>query len=157
MGMNYIKEEKTFMAAKKTTPTSKLDLLHKGIYPALGIALALFTLAFAFFQWTTNTDKQRQIDNLQIEMRSQREQMQKVEDEAQGVRLEIQKNAINLSRAYSDPKIELKPEVCIRTAFLLLCSNLQMLDEQRIGKDKAKDLWAKAKKQAEEETLDWRP
>jgi hypothetical protein len=64
-----------------TQPTglSKLDLLHKGVYPAIATVLTLSGLRFAVYVYRSNNDKQAQLDRLQGEMQAVKAQLEAAE------------------------------------------------------------------------------
>jgi hypothetical protein len=126
-----------------------LDLLHKGIWPAITIGVAIFV-------FINNTDKQRQIDRLQSEIQTlqdqqhattkkQQDQVKQAEEVAQRMRVDICRG----SKMFAQPDV--------RACFALVIAGLKMQDGKYIGEDKATDLWDKAWQQVEKELEAARP
>jgi hypothetical protein len=141
-----------------TQPThpSKLDLMHKGIYPGIAVALMVFNVSFAVFVYWNNNDKQRQIDRLQAEIQSvqgqvlaaeknRQEAERRAEEDAHRMRVELYKIALTSRTSIIDNAED------VRALFAIRFAALGREDRKRFGEDKASDLWEKARKQAEKE------
>jgi hypothetical protein len=148
---------------------SNLDLWHKGVYPAIAIALTVTAIALTVFIFWSNTDKQRQIDKLQTEMESlkqrqeteerrHQEQVRQAEEQAHKVRVDIYKQVNRFLNISNDPREE-KAAPIVRAQFAVLIAGLEMQDENLYGKEQARELWHRARKQAEKEEkqgkIDW--
>jgi len=134
---------------------SKLDLLHKGIYPGIAIVLMLFSVGFAVFTYWNSNDKQRQIDRLQAQMQlvqaQQQEQDRRAGEDAHKLRVEICKLELSPVYNFSNGEDERKAAPFIRTSYWHVRYVLEQKDMEQHGEDRTRELWDKAQKQAEKE------
>jgi hypothetical protein len=138
--------------AEAVRKLSVLDLLHKAVFPALALGLGVVV-------FVSNRDKQNQIDRLQVSVqvgreeqsavkeqltsyeRDQEDRLRQAEDRAQGLRVELCKEL------YIAP--DMHPRAYNALGYI---GFWQTEDVKRLGPKKAKELWEKANKQAEEES-----
>lgn len=149
----------------QSTQPSKLDLLHKGVYPAIAITLTLVGLAFAVWVYFTNKDQQQQLDRLNAEMQAaemrlraseqnRAEDAKAVEDHIQRMRMEVCKGVSKNDPNFSNSDAERQAQAHRRVRFAFLISDLQRQDASRMGEDAAKSKWKEAQQQAEKELED---
>jgi hypothetical protein len=150
---------------------SRLDLLSKAIWPALGIGVAV---AFGLFNtvWARldSRDKQTQLDSLhrqiqaieeqhQAALRKHKDQVRQAEEHAQRMRVEILKGLRGPAFKVGNSEPEQKAQIHVRVWFALLFAALRGQDAQRLGQDRAEELWHRARQQAEKEVqaqvVDW--
>jgi hypothetical protein len=140
-------------------------LWHKGVVPAIMIGMTTLGLLFAVYQYRSNTDKQRQIDRLQAEVQTvkaqqqateqgQRERVQRAEEDTQRLRVELCKGLFPAEMNARNSPEDAQRAVHIKTYHACQIALLQLLDGRRLGEDKAKEMWEKARKQAEQESKD---
>ncbi len=136
---------------------SKLDLLHKGIYPAIAILIAICGVAAVVHFNLSNLDKQRQLDSLQSEMKTLKEQQmasdrhlqaqsKQAEEAAHQLRVAICKQYVSQSREMED-----MTTLRNKASYALLAAAHEQRDIRRFGEENSKLMWNKAKKQAEKE------
>jgi hypothetical protein len=146
------------LPAKQPTRTNILDLLHKGIYPAVAIILTACGLSFVMYTHSVNTDKQRQIDALQAADQDRRRELAAVEKKlSDRVNLEETREhsfRVALCRKakshfnFSNSPAEEKAAHWVKVDYALTCAMLEQQEGKRIGEAKAKELWDRARSQA---------
>jgi hypothetical protein len=142
------------------TKVSKLDLFYKGIYPCLVLTLA--AASFYFFSY----DKQKQINQLQTDMKTltlqQQETCQQQLVQAQQIEHNLQNLRIGYFRAMQDVRTaDVDTEEVKRTKYEMQAMiAIQMAKQQRqeaklFGEEKTAEFWEKARKTAAKEIMDW--
>jgi hypothetical protein len=141
-----------------------LDLLHKGIFPGIGIVIAGLGIGIALHADLSNSDKRRQLDKLEAEFITERQQRltaekmrdsrdkdaRMAEERAHNMRVALLKQHKIPFNVSNDPREE-KAACWIKAGYGFVLAAMNRNDQKLLGEGKAKELWDRATAQAEEE------
>jgi predicted DsbA family dithiol-disulfide isomerase len=142
------------------TKVSKLDVFHKLVSPCLFLLLGAITFYFL------NYDKQKQITQLQSEMKSlatkqeetnnrQLAQTKQLDENLQSLRIGYFKAMAQNKVADTDTIEVAKTKNTAQAILALQMAHQQGLEAKIYGEEKAKQLWDAAREIADKEIMDW--
>jgi len=157
------------MAKKTSEPApaqrpGKLDLFHKGVYPALSISAAIVFGLFGVYTALAKNAGDREIERLKAEVTQFTQREQRAKDNAQWLRVEMSKYIEREKKAREDEaKLIKKDNMEERVHFAVFLARVGTATD-RIMKEEAakfgeevKELWEKAVKKATEEVQKEQP
>jgi H+/gluconate symporter-like permease len=141
----------------------KLDLWHKGLYPALALLVGIAGVIVAFYFGSVKQAAEKEVERLKTEVKQHAEQEQRAKDETQWLRVEIAKEVQKEKTDVPDMIAKAgNNDVAVRAAVAVwLALHMRQLDTMKQNDaakfgEQVKELWDKALKQAEEEKpIDW--
>jgi hypothetical protein len=137
-----------------------LDILHKGIWPFLALVVAIVSLCISVYLNVSNQRMQRELEGLKEQFKAESQRADEEEQHTQAIREGICDLPFPDLVKTNNPETDAKMALSLSRWRATYKSKVQALDEKRIGKEKAKELWDRAEKKAKEKVdgkqIDWK-